>query len=365
MRRGVCGLLLALVAIGCQMPTLFRVETDNRVRLDAPLRGSFAADLPPIRSTEPLEWVELERAGADEDRPLRGSIRSARIALVDVDGLLVNANQTGLYSQGENPAALFREKLDRCARDASVVAVVIRVNSPGGSVTATDLMVHDLADFRRKTGKPIVSCLMDVGCGSGYALAAVANQIVAHPGSIIGGLGVVLNLYNLQDCMATFNVIGQPIKAGELVDMGSPVKGLTPEARKLLQAMADEYHDHLRQLIRQHRPQLSTAADLAFDGRIMTARQALELGLIDRIGTMDAAIDLARHLAAPAGPGAVVAMLRRPGDPARSLYAITPNTPMQGTLMPLSVPGIDRSKLPTFMYAWLPEPTLERLAAGK
>lgn len=365
MRQGVCGLLVALVAVGCQMPTLFRVETDNRVRLDAPLKGSFAADLPPIRSAEPLEWVELEQSGADDSGWPRGSFSSARIALVDVDGLLVNANQTGLYSQGENPAALFREKLDRCARDGSVVAVVLRINSPGGSVTATDMMVQDLADFRRKTGKPLVACLMDVGCGSGYALAAVAHQIVAHPGSIIGGLGVVLNLYNLQDCMATFNVIGQPIKAGELVDMGSPVKGLSPEARKLLQAMADEYHDHLRQLIRQHRPSLSAAADVAFDGRIMTARQALQLGLIDRIGNLDAAVDLARQLAPPAGPVSVLAMLRRPGDPARSPYAITPNTPMQGTLMPLSVPGIDRAKLPTFMYAWLPEPTLERLAAGK
>lgn len=365
MRRGVCGVVLAFVAIGCQTPTLFRVETDNRVRLDAPLRGSIAADLPPIRSAEPLEWVELDHLGGDSGRAHRTALTSARIALVDVDGLLVNANQTGLYSQGENPAALFREKLDRCASDASVVAVVLRINSPGGSVTATDLMVQDLAHFRRKTGKPIVACLMDVGCGGGYALAAVANQIVAHPGSIIGGLGVVLNLYNLQDCMATFNVIGQPIKAGELVDMGSPVKGLSPEARKLLQGMADEYHEHLRELVRQHRPNLSAAADVAFDGRIMTARQALQLGLIDRIGNLDAAIDLTRRLTPHAGPLPKLAMLRRPGDPARSPYAITPNTPLQGTLMPLSVPGIDRTKLPTFLYAWLPEPTLERLAAGK
>jgi protease-4 len=351
MRWGVCGVLLVLV--GCHSPALFRVETDNRIRLDGPMKGSFAADLPPLRSTDPLEMTTLD-----------GPPTAAKVVLIDLDGLLVNANQTGLYSQGENPVALFREKLDRCAADSQVSALVLRINTPGGSVAATEMMVRDLVAFRQRTGKPVVACLMDLGCGGGYALAAAAGPIVAHQGTLVGGLGVVLNLYNLQDCMATFNVVGQAVKAGALVDMGSPVKGIAPEARKLLQTMADEYHDHLRSLIRQHRPQLTAAADVAFDGRIMTARQALDLGLIDQLGSVDDAVDLARKKV-PGQPATALAMLRRPGDPARSPYAITPNTPMQGSLMPLSVPGIDRSKLPTFLYAWMPEPTLERLAAGK
>lgn len=350
MRWGACGLLLILV--GCQSPALFRVETDNRVRLDGPMKGSFAADLPPVRSIEPLELITVD-----------GQPASAKIVLIDLDGLLVNANQTGLYSQGENPVALFREKLDRCAADPTITGVVLRINTPGGSVAGTEMMVRDLVAFRQRTGKPVVACLMDLGCGGGYALAAAAGRIVAHQGTLVGGLGVVLNLYNLQDCMATFNVVGQAVKAGDNVDMGSPVKAVPAETRKLLQAMADEYHLQLRTMIRQHRPHLSAAADVAFDGRIMTARQALELGLVDQLGSVDEAVELARKQTA--GQAATLAMLRRPGDPARSPYAITPNTPMQSSLMPLSVPGIERTKLPTFLYAWLPEPTLERLAAGK
>ncbi|HMP02095.1 MAG TPA: S49 family peptidase [Gemmatales bacterium] len=358
MRWAICG--IALFLVGCAGPTLFRVETDNRVRMDGPMRGSFAADLPAVRSTEPLEFVEAEGgSGVAGTHTTFGP----RVALIDVDGLLINANQTGLYSHGENPVALFREKLDRCAADAEVVAVVLRINSPGGSVAATDMMVHDLRAFRQRTGKPVVACLMDLGCGGGYALASGAQHVVAQGGTIVGGLGVVLNLYNLQDFMATFNVVGQSVKAGPLVDMGSPAKAMSPEARAMLQAMADEYHDHLRTLIREQRPGLSAIAEEAFDGRIMTARQALGLGLVDQVAPLEVAIESARRLAAQ--PAARLVLLRRPGESARTPYAIVPNTPLQSSLMPLSIPGIDRSKLPTFLYAWLPEPTLERLAAGK
>ena len=286
-----------------------------------------------------------------------------KIALIDVDGLLVNTPITGLGSVGENPTAVFREKLDRVEADACFRAVVLRINSPGGGVTAADIMWRDLRTMKVRRGIPVVACLMDLGTGGAYYLATAADQIVAHPTTITGGMGVILNLYNLRDAMMQFNILGAPIKAGQYTDLGSPIRELDDQGRALLQQIADQYHARFREVVRMTRPQHDPARQEDFDGRVFLAQEALERGLIDAIGYLDDAIALARRMAH--APQAKVVVLHRSHDAARSVYAVTPNQPVQTNLFPLSIPGFDRSQLPTFLYIWQPEPTLERRAAGR
>ena len=104
---------------------------------------------------------------------------------------------------------------------------------------------------------------------------------------------------------------------------------------------------------------MDAADSTIFDGRVFTAQQALERRLIDRIGYLNDALDAARQLACQ--PCAQAVMFHRASDLARTPYAITPNTPIQSTLFPVSIPGFERSRLPTFLYLWQPDPTLERL----
>ncbi len=285
---------------------------------------------------------------------------AAKIAVIDVDGLLLNTDMVGLYSQGENPVALFREKLDRAAADPCVRGLVLRINTHGGGVTASDIMWHDLIAFKRVTGLPVVACLMDVATGGGYYVATAADEIIAHPTTITGGMGVILNTYSLQDLMAYFNVLGRPIKAGEHTDLGSPVKPMDEESKQLLQSMADEFHARFRRVVGKTRPGSKIRHDDVFDGRVFTANRALELCLIDHVGYLDDAVAIAKQMAGL--PSARVVFYHRSGDPARNLYSVTPNVPLQTTLLPLSIPGIDRTKLPTFLYIWQPEPTMERLS---
>jgi protease-4 len=343
---------LVFTVAGCGSGLPVRIETNNRIALDGPVSGRITADLAPAGNHDPLVLMSVDGQPA--------AAQGARIGLVDVDGLILNANATGLYSVGENPVALLREKLDYYGSDPSVGAVVVRINSPGGSVAGSDMAWREVQTFRARTRKPVVACVMDVGCGGGYYLATAADQIYAHPGAVVGGIGVVLNLYNLQDLMAQFNVVPQNVKAGPNIDMGTTAAMLTPETRQLLQKMADEYHERFKAAVRQSRKQLSETESVLFDGRVFTARQAAETGLIDNVGYLDDALATARQLARQ--PDARPVLLRRPNDPARTPYAVTPNVPLQGQLFPLSIPGIDRSRLPTFMYAWMAEPTLERLA---
>jgi protease IV len=335
-------LCLTLAGTGCVGP----IKTDSRISMDGPVTAHLTGELPPKNNAGPLVAMRVEKGDA------------ARIAIVDVDGLLVNQNITGPYSNGENPVDLFRERLDAIKCDPRVCAVVVRLNSPGGSVTATDIMWWELHNFRNVTHLPVVVCLMDYGCSGAYYLATAGNIIVAHPTTITGGIGVVFNSYNLRDFMGTVSIVPQTIKSGPNIDMGSVTDILPPEVRKMLQAFGDELHKQFREIVVRSRPGVNQD-EATFDGRIFTAKQALERKLIDRIGYLDTAIAAAREISGQAK--AQVVLFHRDNDPARTPYATSANQPLQNSIFPFAVPGLDRSRLPAFLYLWQPDPTLIRM----
>lgn len=338
-------LVLLALAVGCCGRPMHLV-TENHLTTDSRLR----AELPPQKDGDPV--VPMQVTPGPCDGPM--------VAVIDVDGLLLNDNMTGLLSAGENPVATFREKLQHVAANPRYRAVVLRINSPGGGVTASDIMRRELVAFRNQTGLPVVVCLMDLGTGGAYYVATAASHIMAHPTTVTGGFGVILNLYNMQDTMAQANIEGTPVKAGDLTDLGTPIEALGDEGEKILQQIADEFHDRFREVIRTSRGISAPDDDDLFDGRIFTAPHALEARLIDSIGYLDDALAVARQQAGCPTAGAV--LLHRPRDRANTVYDVTPNTPIQGSMIPFSVPGLDRSRLPTFLYLWQPEPTMERLS---
>jgi protease-4 len=339
--------VIVAFSTGCQR---YVVRTDNQVALAGTVDSRV--DIPPVNPTAgPVQPVVVEPGNS-----------AARIAIVDVDGLILNTPFVGPLSVGENPVALFREKLETIATDPCVRAVVVRINSHGGGVAATIAMRRDLERFKARTGKPVIACLLDNACGGAYHLATAADQVVAGEATVTGGVGIILNLFNLQDLMAQFNVLPQPIKSGEKADIGTSARPLREEERKLLEAMAQEFHDLLIADIRRARPAVKADGG-TFDGRIFTATQARSAGLVDHIGNLDAAIHLAAQVACPgqhAGPPQVV-LYRRANDPAHSIYAVTANIPLQGAGLLPNLPGLDRSKLPTFLSMWQPELTMEKL----
>ncbi len=340
------------------------VETTARIEVDKPLETTARLMTPEPIDTKArihLEYPHVAAPGRIQVMPVgpaAGASGGARVAIVDIDGLLVNVPCVGPFSHGENPVSLLREKLEAIGRDPSIGSVVLRINSPGGSVAATDVMWHELTSFHRQRPIPMVACLMDVGAGGGYYLATAADVIVANPTTVTGGIGVILNLYNLRELMSQFNVLSQEIKAGPLIDMGTPTAKLPKEARDLLQGMANEFHGRFQHVVKSKRPQAGERQD-TFDGRVFTGLEAHTRGLVDRLGYLDDAIALATEMAGQ--PAAQPVMLHRPQDLARSIYDVTPNVPIQSGLWPVDVPGINRASLPTFLYLWQPESTLEKL----
>jgi protease-4 len=352
-------ILLSTVLTGCNgLPVFgtiqsnFRGDAQIAAQVNASVQGPIEVKLPTVNDPGPMVAVSV--------RPGKSGAASPRVGVVDVDGLILNQNLTGLYSVGENPVAAFREKLETAANDPRVAAVVVRINSPGGSVTACDILAEELGQFRQSTGKPVVCCLMDLATSGAYYLAVGGDRIVAHPTTITGNIGALLNQYNLQDAMAQLNVKSEPIKSGALVDIGSLSSPLSEGAEALLREMVDSFRDRFRERVTERRPSM-TAVDWSTlgDGRVVSAIKARSLHMIDRIGYVHDALDEAERLARISG--SEVVLFQRKGYPTHSLYAITPNSPIDGQMIPLSYPGLDRAKVPTFLYLWQPDPTLLRL----
>ena len=318
---------------------------DMNMTGDMSMKGDMTTSMKTDNTASPL--AEIVVAGHPS--------ATGKVAIIDVDGLLVNRNLSGFGSMGENPVALFHEKLQAIANDPSVGAVVLRINSPGGGVTASDIVAHDLVNMKTKRSIPVVACLMSVGAGGGYYLATHADAIVAHPTSVVGGIGVIMNIYNMEDTMGQFNVLSMSIKAGDKIDAGSPEREMDGDERVMLQDMANAFHHRFISQVRTSRPNI--ASEDVFDGRVMTSDAATEFGLIDQTGYLDDAIDMACAMAGLPENASIV-MLRRDNDRAFTVHDVSPNQPLQTSLIPFKLPGLDRSTLPTFMYLWQPEPGL-------
>jgi protease-4 len=333
---------------GCHhpFPVAGSLATESR------FQGTLDVRNPTVTDPGPMVPTVVRAAPAGPAAP--------RVALLDVDGLILNQNLTGLYSAGENPVAAFREKLEAAAFDPRVRALVLRINSPGGGVAASDLLAEELRRFRKTMGKPVVACLLDVATGGAYYLAVGCDRVIALPTTITGGVGAIVNHANLQDAMAQFNVRMDTIKAGALVDMGNVTEPLPDDVRALFQQMADGFRDRFAARVAAARPVMTEADRRTIaDGRVVAASQALALHMVDGLGYLDDALCDAERLAGIAG--SEVVLFQRSGYPTRSIYSIVPNVPLQGEVIPLSYPGLDRSKLPTFLYLWQPDPTLLKM----
>jgi protease IV len=281
------------------------------------------------------------------------------VAVIDVDGILLNMDMTGPGSAGENPVSLFRERLDAAAADPCTRAVVIRINSPGGGVTASDIMWHDLVQFKTRMHVPVVVCLLDTATGGAYYLATAGDQIIANPTTVTGGIGVILNLYNIHDFLQKNDVVAIPVKAGEHIDAGTSTREATAEERQQLEAIAGEFHERFKQVVLRARPAVQPMQAELFDGKPITGTYAAQVHLVDSLGYIDDAVEAARNIA---GIGnARIVMYHRCNDRARTPYSITPNVPMQGEVAPLNFPGLSRARMPTFLYMWQPEPKMEML----
>jgi len=274
-----------------------------------------------------------------------------KVAIIDVDGVILNAKTGGLLGGGDNMMSTFRERLDTAADDPSVKAVVLRINSPGGAVTASDIMYEDVLRFRRATHKPVVACMMDVAASGGYYLAMACDRVYAHPTTVTGSIGVIMTLYNASCLFEKIGLASNPIKSGPNKDIGNPARDMTQEERAILQGMVTSFYDQFVQVVARGRGLPEERVRALADGRVYTGLDARKLGLVDEVGYLEDAIDCAKAMAC-LKDAKVVAYDRCAGYRG-SIYAGMPKVPSEINVK-LDVPLFGNKGGAAFMYLWQP-----------
>ena len=289
-----------------------------------------------------------------QEQTVEGSGR-AKILLLDVSGFLSEVGASPVVVGTAPPRVpllvRLREELKKAAEDPDVRALLVRINSPGGTVTAADIIHEELEGWKRETGRPVVAVMLDVAASGGYYVALAADTIVAHPTSVTGSIGVIMFSLNAEGLMQKVGLSAGAIKSGERKDMGSPFRTLTDEERKIFQGVIDNlYAQFVAKLVAGRRLPPETARSVA-DGRIYTAQQALALNLVDRVGYMPDAIDAARRAAGV--DEARVVVYHRPRD-YRATYYASAQAAAPGPDVPLLELATLLGAGPRFLYLWWP-----------
>lgn len=306
----------------------------------AALSGCAFVNVPLFQPPMPLEEVVVEGEG------------TKKILLLDISGTISEQGNSGglLGRSSSSMISVIRESLQKAEKDRDLAGVILRINSPGGTVTASDIIHHDIVEFKKRKKVPVAACIMSVGASGGYYVAAAADEIISHPTAITGSIGVILMKFNVEGLMGKIGVEEQTVKSGDKKDIMSPFRKATPEEVKLAQEIIDQLYGRFLD-VTMARPGNKLSRDelkkLA-DGRIYTAGQALEAKLIDRIGYLD---DVITNIRKSVGDdNARVVTYYRPGSYKGSIYA---DAGEKGGVMEMlgSMGAISGA---SFMYLWRP-----------
>jgi len=219
-----------------------------------------------------------------------------KVAIIYVDGVIMGGRgQSGLLGDSGGTDAIIRQIHD-AQEDASVKAVVLRINSPGGSAPASQELGTEIKKMR-SSGKIVVASMGDVAASGGYWVAAVTDKIYANPATLTGSIGVYIPYANWEELYKKIGIRQEKIKSGPHKDILSPEREMTPEERAIIQAMVDELYNQFVTVVAEGRHMDPAKVRQLADGRIYTGSQAKKLGLVDEMGTMYDAIDGAAKMA--------------------------------------------------------------------
>lgn len=217
-----------------------------------------------------------------------------KIAVVEVEGEIVSSVD-GLI---EDVAAAeeITSQLRQARRDDAVKAVVLRVNTPGGSVVASEEILGEISELRDE-GKPIVTSMREVAASGGYLISTGTSRIVAHPSTLTGSIGAIMVLLNVEEAAGKLGIEPIVIKSGRFKDVGSPFREMSRRERRMLQRVIDQAYQRFVDAVASGRDlSRDEILDVA-DGRVLTGTDAQAAGLLDELGNLDDAIAAARELA--------------------------------------------------------------------
>lgn len=208
------------------------------------------------------------------------------IAVISIQGAIGGG---GSPLEGDGSMAFVAEQLRAAANDDSVMAVILQIDSPGGGLTASDQLYHEVKKLR-EGGTPVIAWAGSMMASGGYYIAVAAEEIMASPTSTVGSIGVIMQHFQVRDMLEKIGVKVNPITSGEHKDLASPFREMTPEERKLLQDYIDIAHSRFVGIVAEGRNMPEDRVRALADGGIFAAQAAMDNGLVDSIGYIEDAI---------------------------------------------------------------------------
>lgn len=296
-----------------------------------------------LPSEKPLE----EKVVEGEGRP--------KLLLLDIAGFICEKEPDGVLLARQKPSMVsrVRESLRKAEQDEDIAGIIVRINSPGGTVTASDIIHHEIQGFQSRKKVPVYACITGLGTSGAYYIATASDRITAHPTAVTGSIGVILLNFNLEGLLGKIGVTEASIKSGAKKDIMSPFRASTDEERRIMQDIIDSLARRFVDVImarknnRLERKELEKLAD----GRVYTAEQAVAAKLIDRTEYLDDTINGMKQ--ALGITEARVVSYHRPGDYRGTIYSAADTGAASGVnLININADGLEMLSSPQFLYLW-------------
>ncbi|MBI5307272.1 MAG: signal peptide peptidase SppA, partial [Planctomycetes bacterium] len=242
-----------------------------------------------------------------------------------------------------------KQHLNHAGKDTHVKAILLEIDSPGGGITASDIIYNNVIKFKTDTRKKVVVYMQDVAASGGYYIASAADAIVAHPTTITGSIGVIMPLINVAGLINRYGIVDNSITSGDMKDIGSPLKQMTPEETAILKGIIDEMYMQFVTVVSTGRNMDVEAVKKIADGRVYTGKQAQANGLIDQLGYLEDAIEVTKKMA-----GITTASIVRYERPygLADLLGIMTNVIARKSTIKLDIPQFHEQDNSKPMYLW-------------
>ena len=275
-----------------------------------------------------------------------------KVLVISIRGVITDSPKEELIRTRPSIVQEVVSQLRLAEADENVKAVLLKIDSPGGSVTASDVLFNEISAFKERTKSKVVVAMMGVAASGGYYISLPADYIVAHPTTLTGSIGVIFLRPQVTGLMQKVGVDVEVNKSGKNKDIGSPFRKMTAEEAKILQDLTDRLGVRFVDLVVKRRKLDPKVVAEISTARVYLAGEALELGLVDEIGYLDRAVAQAKKLA-DLPEDAKVVVYRRTEYPDDNLY--NPSTSYGGgrlSLISLELPGVFKQLSAGFYYLW-------------
>ena len=296
---------------------------------------------------------------SDASDPLKESIlqgtEKGKILVISLQGVVSTNPREGTFRTMPSMVQEVVSQLRMAEKDEEIKCLLLKVDSPGGTATASDILYSEILAFKQRTKVKVVVSMMGIAASGGYYVSLPADMIFAHPTTITGSIGVVFMRPNVTGLIDKIGFTMDVNKSGQNKDMGSPFRRPTAEETQILQDLTDGLADQFLTLVAKHRDLEEATLSTISTARVYLPQEAKALGLIDRIGYLDDALTEALKISGLPEKAKVVAY-RRTIFPNDNIYnPLTTSSNIQAKpLLDLGIQNAATQLTPGFYYVWTP-----------